>query len=204
VIGRVTARIDGVTGLGVRLATPGVDSPGYLGLFERLWTMGTQNAVSRRLYRNAGGYVEDAVEQAGVSSGDRSVELTVEASPSNLAILRTLVAAVAAFEDFDLDAVADIRLAVDEACTGLIRSAVPGSRLRIVVDPANDAVVVRASARCVVNGSADNAVVKRDSFSWHVLNSLTDDVATFADGPATDGTQILGVSLTSRRVSLQR
>lgn len=149
-------------------------------------------------------YVVEAVGQGDMASSDRSVELIVAASPESLAVLRTLVAAVAAFEDFDLDAIADIRLAVDEACTGLIRAAVPGSSLRVVVDPANDAVVIRASARCAVDDSRGGTVVKPDSFSWHVLNSLTDEVSTFADEQAIDGTQVLGVSLTSRRVSLQR
>lgn len=166
--------------------------------------MGTQGVMWSDLHRDAGGYVVDAVGQGDMARGDRSVELIVAASAESLAVLRTLVAAVAAFEDFDLDAVADIRLAVDEACTGLIRAAVPGSSLRVVVDPANDAVVIRASARCAVDDSRGTEVVKRDTFSWHVLNSLADEVSTFADEPAVDGTQVLGVSLTSRRVSLQR
>ncbi|WP_396884717.1 ATP-binding protein [Mycolicibacterium sp. CBMA 226] len=147
---------------------------------------------------------DDAVGQNGMASGARSVELIVAAAPENLAVLRTLVAAVAAFEDFDLDAVADIRLAVDEACTGVIRAAIPGSSLRVVVDASNDAVVIRASAPCTVVDGVDTTVVKRDSFSWHVLSSLTDEVTTFTDGQVIDGTQVLGVSLTSRRVSLQR
>lgn len=167
--------------------------------------MGTHNATLSCLHRNAGGYVEDdAVGQNGMASGARSVELIVAAAPENLAVLRTLVAAVAAFEDFDLDAVADIRLAVDEACTGVIRAAIPGSSLRVVVDASNDAVVIRASAPCTVVDGVDTTVVKRDSFSWHVLSSLTDEVTTFTDGQVIDGTQVLGVSLTSRRVSLQR
>ncbi len=149
-------------------------------------------------------YVVEAVGQGNMASSDRSVELIVAASPESLAVLRTLVAAVAAFEDFDLDAIADIRLAVDEACTGLVRAAVPGSSLRVVVDPSNDAVVIRASATCVADASRGSSVVKPDSFGWHVLNSLADEVSTFADEPAIDGTQVLGVSLTSRRVSLQR
>ena len=66
----------------------------------------------------------------------------------NLAVLRTLVAAVGTFEDLDFDAVADLRLAVDEACTRLIRSAVPDSTLVLVVDPQDDAVVIDASTTC--------------------------------------------------------
>lgn len=146
----------------------------------------------------------EAVSRDGVPPGDRSVELVVAATPDNLAVLRTLVAAVAAFEDLDLDTVADIRLAVDEACTRLIRSAVPGSRLRVVLDPSDDAVVIRASACCIVNSNGASSVVEEGSFSWHVLSSLTDEVSTFADGQVAEGTQILGISLTARRVSLLR
>lgn len=145
----------------------------------------------------------EVVGQDGVSGQDRSVELQVDAALENLAVLRTLVAAVAAFEDLDLDAVADIRVAVDEACTRLIRSALPGSKLRVVVDPSHDALVIRASARCAVDGGSA-AVVEPGSFSWHVLSSLADEVSTFADGHAADGSQVLGISLTARRVSLLR
>src|ERR1700760_609068 len=80
--------------------------------------------------------------------GEGAVELRVAAKLENLAVLRTLVAAVGTFEDLDFDAVADLRLAVDEACTRLIRSAVPDSTLLLVVDPRDDAVVINASATC--------------------------------------------------------
>ncbi len=78
----------------------------------------------------------------------RSVELRVAATLENLAVLRTLVAAVGTFEDLDFDAVADLRLAVDEACTRLIRSAMPDSTLLLVIDPRDDAVVIDASTTC--------------------------------------------------------
>ena len=84
----------------------------------------------------------------GQQRSGRSVELRVAAKLENLAVLRTLVAAVGTFEDLDFDAVADLRLAVDEACTRLIRSAVPDSTLLLVVDPRDDAVVIHASTTC--------------------------------------------------------
>ncbi len=68
--------------------------------------------------------------------GPDAVELRVAARLENLAVLRTLVGAVGTFADLDLDSVADLRLAVDEACTLLIRSASPGAALAVVVDPA--------------------------------------------------------------------
>jgi len=49
----------------------------------------------------------------GQLGSGRSVELRVAATLENLAVLRTLVAAVGTFEDLDFDAVADLRLAVD-------------------------------------------------------------------------------------------
>jgi serine/threonine-protein kinase RsbW len=138
--------------------------------------------------------------QQNQQRGDRAIELRVAAQLENLAVLRTLVGAVGAFEDLDFDAVADLRLAVDEVCTRLIRSAAPDATLAIVVDPRDDELVVQASATC------DNYdVVTPGSFSWHVLTSLTDDVQTFHDGrdPA-DGHGVFGVTLTTRRAGSHR
>src|ERR1700736_179402 len=65
--------------------------------------------------------------------GDRAIELRVAARLENLAGLRTLVGVVGTFEDLVFDAVRALRLAVDEVCTRLIRSAIPGATLAIVV-----------------------------------------------------------------------
>ncbi len=131
---------------------------------------------------------------------DRAIELRVAAQLENLAVLRTLVGAVGTFVDLDFDAVADLRLAVDEVCTRLIRSAGPDGMLAIVVDPRDDELVVQASARC------DNYdVVTPGSFSWHVLTSLTDDVQTFHDGhEPSGGSGVFGVTLTTRRAGSHR
>jgi serine/threonine-protein kinase RsbW len=134
----------------------------------------------------------------GELRSDRSVELRLAAKLENLAVLRTLVAAVGTFEDLDFDAVADLRLAVDEACTRLIRSAVPDSTLLVVVDPRNDVVVIHASATC-----KSQDVLAPGSFSWHVLSSLTDDVRTFQDGQGPEE-RVFGISMTTRRASSLR
>ena len=132
----------------------------------------------------------------GHARSGRSVELRVAAELENLAILRTLVAAVGTFEDLDFDSVSDLRLAVDEACTRLIRSAVPDSTLLLVVDPRDDAVVIEASTTC---NSPD--ILAPGSFSWHVLSSLTDEVRTFQDGQGPQDGQVFGISMTTRRAS---
>jgi anti-sigma regulatory factor (Ser/Thr protein kinase) len=138
----------------------------------------------------------DANTDNGLLRGTRSVELRVAAKLENLAVLRTLVAAVGTFEDLDFDAVADLRLAVDEACTRLIRSAVPDSTLLLVVDPQADAVVINASTTCK---SPD--ILAPGSFSWHVLSSLTDEVRTFQDGQGPAEERVFGISMTTRRAS---
>ena len=132
----------------------------------------------------------------GHARNDGLVELRVAARLENLAVLRTLVAAVGTFEDLDFDAVSDLRLAVDEACTRLIRSAVPDSTLLLVVDPRDDAVVIEASTTC---NSPD--ILAPGSFSWHVLSSLTDEVRTFQDGKGPEDGQVFGISMTTRRAS---
>lgn len=148
-----------------------------------------------------GGKMTDGESRLEGPSGTAAVELRVAAELGNLAVLRTLVGAVGTFSDLDFDAVADLRLAVDEACTRLIRSAIPGATLVVVVDPREDVVVVEASTECETDD-----VVTPGSFSWHVLSSLTHDLRTFGDGHATGGTdgRIFGITLTTRRAGATR
>ncbi|WP_317157805.1 ATP-binding protein [[Mycobacterium] appelbergii] len=129
--------------------------------------------------------------------GARAVELRVAAELENLAVLRTLVGAIATFEDFDFDVVADLRLAVDEACTTLIRAADPDSTLVLVVDPHDDALAISASTTC-----HDSAGIEPGTFSWHVLSSLTDEVSTFTNGVGPEERRVMGISLMTRRASL--
>jgi anti-sigma regulatory factor (Ser/Thr protein kinase) len=121
--------------------------------------------------------------RGGQKRGPAAVEVRVAAHLENLAVLRT---------------VADLRLAVDEACTRLIRSAVPGATLVVIVDPREDVVVVEASATCDTDD-----VVTEGSFSWHVLSSLTDDLQTFHNGHQSGSEGLVfGITLTTRRAGL--
>lgn len=148
-----------------------------------------------------GGQMTDGESRGSAQQrGASAVEFRIAARLENLAVLRTLIGAVGTFEDLDFDAVADLRLAVDEACTRLIRSATPDATLVVVVDPRDDVVVVEASTECDTYD-----VVTPGSFSWHVLSSLTDDVQTFHNGhePSSDG-QVFGITLTTRRAGSVR
>jgi hypothetical protein len=76
----------------------------------------------------------------------------------------------------------------------LIRSAVPGATLEIVIDPDGEDLRVEASTTCT-----NDDVVTVGSFSWHVLTSLADDVQTFQGGQG-----VFGVTLTIRRAGSHR
>lgn len=134
------------------------------------------------------------------SCSERAVELRVAPRLENLAVVRMLVGAIATYEDLDVDTVADLRLAIDELCTQLIRCAAPNATLKVVIDPNDDDIAIEASA------AGDGVeVLTPGSFSWHVLTSLVDDVQTFRVGPESDGAgEVFGVTLTTRRADSRR
>jgi serine/threonine-protein kinase RsbW len=126
------------------------------------------------------------------------VELRVAARLESLAVVRAMVTALGTLEDLVLDAIADLRLAVDEACTRLIRCAVPNATLVVKVVPHPNELVVTASAPC-----RGGDVLRPGTFSWHVISSLTDEVETFHDGvELADEAHVFGISMTARRLDL--
>lgn len=66
---------------------------------------------------------------SGSHPDDRSLRFDMAARLENLAMMRTVVAAAATVDDLDMDMVADLKLATDEACTRLVRSSVPNAML---------------------------------------------------------------------------
>jgi anti-sigma regulatory factor (Ser/Thr protein kinase) len=128
------------------------------------------------------------------------VEFRVPARLESLAVIRTLVTALGTLEDLDLDAVADLRLALDEACTRLIRSAAPDASLDVRVEPREHDLLIKVSAPTV---QAD--ILRPGTFSWHVISSLTDDLQTFHDGVAANGEgRVFGITMTARRLEADR
>lgn len=122
----------------------------------------------------------------------RTVQVRVGAAPVHLPPLRTVVADLATRADFDLDSVADLRLAVDESAAELIAVAAPGALLTgsYLVD--EDQMQVTVSVPAVAG-----AALRRDSFGWRVLTTLVDEVRVL------DGTQHeqprLGITLCKKR-----
>jgi serine/threonine-protein kinase RsbW len=97
------------------------------------------------------------------------VEIRMLASGARLSSVRALAADVALREDFDLDAVSDLRLAVDEACATVLARARPEGTLvcRLLVTPR----VVEISATAATDNGHPPPV---DSMGWQMLRTLTD------------------------------
>jgi serine/threonine-protein kinase RsbW len=89
--------------------------------------------------------------------------------------------------DYDLDAVEDLRLAVDEACATLVLVAADDNRLTVAFETRRSGLHIDAWVPTV-----ESTDVPRDGFGWAVLQTLVDAVegrpATQADVPGGDGT----------------
>ncbi len=99
------------------------------------------------------------------------VELRVGASARHLSAVRALAADLAYQLDMNLDAVSDLRLAVDEACSALVQLAAPASVMTCRFAVAHDEIAVRVSVP-----SAEEQAPSERGFSWQVLTTLADDV----------------------------
>jgi serine/threonine-protein kinase RsbW len=121
--------------------------------------------------------VQDPIAAQAPDIDGEVIEVRLPAAPTHLPVLRTFTADLAARLDFNLDEVADLRMAVDEACSGLVARAVAASKLTCTFRLEDDALWVVAAAQ-----TTDGAPPARDTFGWQVLTALVDDVDTDADG----------------------
>jgi serine/threonine-protein kinase RsbW len=105
------------------------------------------------------------------------------ATAEQLPVLRAIATSIALRADADLDLVSDLRLAVDEACSSLVRAAGPGEPLhcRFVQHP--DAVEV------VVAVWAPQPAPIDDQLGTLLLASLTDRITTETQ-PVDDGYEV--------------
>ncbi|MGW0176425.1 ATP-binding protein [Rhodococcus sp. NPDC003322] len=100
------------------------------------------------------------------------VEVTVAADFGRLPVLRAVAETIAVLADFNLDDVSDIKLAVDEVCSQLIKDALTGAALICKFVVAGGAIEVEA---CVDTSS--RTIPDERGFGWHVLQELTDDIS---------------------------
>jgi serine/threonine-protein kinase RsbW len=121
------------------------------------------------------------------------IELRLGADLVHLPIVRSVAATIATRADFDLDAIADLRLAVDEACSTLITRAVPGTTMRCRF------TVTDHELRFVGTvWSASEGTPSTKSFGWRVLTTLTDAVDSRVNSNG-QGHQV-EIELSKRRV----
>lgn len=138
---------------------------------------------------------ETHTTESGNHADDRSLTFQIVARLDNLAMIRTVVAAAATFEDVNMDTVADLKLATDEACTRLIRASVPEATLTVRLDFHSARLGIVAFTHCLPGD-----VFPLGSFSWHVLNSLVDHVETFErDHSASSAGRIVGITMITGR-----
>jgi serine/threonine-protein kinase RsbW len=118
--------------------------------------------------------------------GER-LELKVPTTATQLPAVRAMAADLALRMDYDLDAVEDLRLAVDEACATLSQIAAPDAPLTVVFETSRSGLHIDAWVP-----TAQGADVPRDGFGWAVLATLVDAVegrrATQEAVPGGDGT----------------
>lgn len=106
--------------------------------------------------------------------------LVVPARPDLLALLRTVVADLAARRGFSYDAIDDLRIAVSEAATFLLGAASPASRLQLRISPSLDGLDVGISTDAAAEGWPPPGADR--TLAWQVLSALTDEAALALDG----------------------
>lgn len=108
------------------------------------------------------------------------VQMRIPASAGHLSLFRTVVGGCAGRENFTLDQVDDLRMAVDEAAVQLLRHTA-GENLELQITSADDRLEVRVSAET----KTDQPVIDRSSFSWTILQALADELSVDDDAGQT-------------------
>jgi serine/threonine-protein kinase RsbW len=112
------------------------------------------------------------------------LELRVPTSPTQLPAVRAMAGDLAMRMDFDLDAVEDLRLAVDEACAILSSVGRGDEPLTVVFEATREHLRIDAWVPTVAGVD-----VPRDGFGWAVLHTLVDTVEA---GPSDQATVLAG------------
>jgi serine/threonine-protein kinase RsbW len=110
------------------------------------------------------------------------VTITMPARAEYLHVIRTVVGSVAARQDLTIDAIEDLRIAVDEACSQLI--ATHGSTVTVAISPSPDGIEVTCSTDSAVAAWPPEGI--QHTLASQVLRGLADDVAwdRLAAGPS--------------------
>jgi serine/threonine-protein kinase RsbW len=132
--------------------------------------------------------------------GASSVEVRTSASAALIPTIRAVASDLAARADFDLDAISDLRMAVDEACATLVDLAAPSATLLCTFRVRMDTIEVHAQ----VEAGQAGAQVSTDTFGWRVLQTLADDVSVQHGGGRDGAGPTVGIKLAKHAGDLPR
>jgi serine/threonine-protein kinase RsbW len=106
-----------------------------------------------------------------------TVTLRVPPLADHVTLLRTVVSGIAARRDYTLEQVDDLRMAVEEAAVLLLRHG-DGTPLELRAVIEEHQLQVELSTEV----STPETVVDPSSFSWMILQALTDGLSTAVEG----------------------
>lgn len=110
------------------------------------------------------------------------LKISVPAAKEQLLVVRSAAAATAAIAQLELDDINDLRLAIDEASTQLLKYASPNATLSCSMHNIGPAGAVEALRVTVSIWPVSAEPVRERTFGWHILEVLTDTVdMTVAD-----------------------
>jgi serine/threonine-protein kinase RsbW len=118
------------------------------------------------------------------------VELRLPAMAEQIPLVRMLTHGVVSRADFGLDAIADAKMAVDEACAQLVQLAELGAQLHCRFRQGADGLHVDVSTR-----SSDPRPPSDRTFGWHVLTTLSRSVTAHCDVLPGGGAGIVTIEL---------
>ena len=113
---------------------------------------------------------------------DQAVTIQIPSSADHVSLLRALIGMYAARQNFTLEEVDDMRMAVEEAAVQLFRRSSGGA---ITMALHTDGPTLSAE----LSSAADSAepIMDENSFSWTILSALSDDVSV----QSLDGTALI-------------
>lgn len=111
------------------------------------------------------------------TAGTGQVSISIPSSADHVSLLRALVGFYAAREDFTLDEVDDLRMAVEEAAVQLLRRTMD-DQLHLVVRTADG----HLHAELTTAVRADQPLMDESSLSWTILSALADDLSVSSQG----------------------
>lgn len=124
----------------------------------------------------------DGPEPLGAQAAPHDVEVRVPATGDAAVTVRAVAADLAARAEFTLDAVADLRLAVDEVCASLADLAEPATRLTCSFSVETEQITVTVSVSTTHGTEPLTA-----TFGWRILRTLTEDLRVLGEVPGSTG-----------------